>query len=100
MAKNCPPGSNNCLQVRGGGWVLVGLWDYCVTQVPIGLGLGFGTALGLGLRGPDLGLGLDNTRQKNYLKFKITPFIYFWLRQELKESQCLFVRSSVRLKFV
>ena len=30
--------------------------------VPIGLGFGFGTALGLGLglRGPDLGLGLDN----------------------------------------
>ena len=31
--------------------------------VPIGLGFGFGTALGLGLglRGPDLGLGLDNS---------------------------------------
>ena len=37
--------------------------DYCVTPVPIGLG--FWTALGLGLRGPDLGLGLDN----NTLKF-------------------------------
>ncbi len=36
--------------------------DYGVTQVPIGVGVGFGTALGLGLglRGPDLGLGLDN----------------------------------------
>ena len=32
--------------------------DYGVSSVPIGLG--FGTALGLGLRGPDLGLGLDN----------------------------------------
>ena len=39
-----------------------GLCDYGVTPVPIGLGFGFGTALGLGLglRGPDLGLGLDN----------------------------------------
>ena len=41
------------------------LWcpcDYCVTPVPIGLRFRFGTALGLGLglRGPDLGLGLDN----------------------------------------
>ena len=38
--------------------------DYCVNPVPIGLGFGFGTALGLGLglRGPDLGLGLDNSR--------------------------------------
>ena len=35
-----------------------GLCDFGVTPVPIGLG--FGTALGLGLRGPDLGLGLDN----------------------------------------
>ena len=35
-----------------------GLCDYGVTPVPIGLG--FGTALGLGLRGPDLGLRLDN----------------------------------------
>ena len=35
------------------------LCDYCVTPVPIGLG--FGTAFGLGLRGPDLGLGLDNS---------------------------------------
>ena len=36
--------------------------DYGVTPVPIGLGFGFRTALGLGfgLRGPDLGLGLDN----------------------------------------
>ena len=36
--------------------------DYCVTPVPIGLGFGFRTAsvLGLGLKGPDLGLGLDN----------------------------------------
>ena len=36
--------------------------DYCVTPVPIGLGFGFWTALGLGLglRGPDLGLGLEN----------------------------------------
>ena len=37
-----------------------GLCDYGVTPVPIGLGFGFRTALGLGLRGPDLGLGLDN----------------------------------------
>ena len=36
------------------------LCDYGVTPVLIGLGFGFGTALGLGLRGPDLGLGLDN----------------------------------------
>ena len=36
--------------------------DFGVTPVPIGLGFGFWTALdlGLGLRGPDLGLGLDN----------------------------------------
>ena len=33
--------------------------DYCVTPVPIGLG--FWTALGMGLRGPDLGIGLDNS---------------------------------------
>ena len=41
---------------------LFGLWDYCVTPVPIGFEFGFGTALGLGfsLRGPDLGRGLDN----------------------------------------
>ena len=39
-----------------------GLCDFGVTPVPIGLRFGFGTALclGLGLRGPDLGLGLDN----------------------------------------
>ena len=35
-----------------------GSCDYGVTPVPIRLG--FGTALVLGLRGPDLGLGLDN----------------------------------------
>ena len=36
--------------------------DYSVTPVPIGLGFVIRTALGLGLglRGPDLGLGLDN----------------------------------------
>ena len=39
-------------------WWGGGPCDYCVTLVPIGLG--FGTSLGLGLRGPDLGLGLDN----------------------------------------
>ena len=40
-----------------------GLCDFSVTPAPIGLGLGFRTALGLGLslRGPDLGLGLDNS---------------------------------------
>ncbi len=44
----------------GGGGV-GGPCDYCVTPVvPIGLGFGFRTTLGLGLRGPDLGLGLDN----------------------------------------
>ena len=39
-----------------------GLCDYGVTPVPIGIGFGFWTVLGLdlGLRGPDLGLGLDN----------------------------------------
>ena len=44
------------------GWWGGGLCDFGVTPVPIGLGFGFGTALGLGLglRGPDLGLGLDN----------------------------------------
>ena len=38
--------------------------DFGVTPVPIGLGFEFGTALGLGLglRGPDLGLGLDNSK--------------------------------------
>ena len=36
--------------------------NYSVTPVTIGLGFGFWTALGLGLglRGPDVGLGLDN----------------------------------------
>ena len=34
--------------------------DYCVTPVPFGLGFGTALFLGLGLRGPDLGLGLDN----------------------------------------
>ena len=44
------------------GWVGGGLCDFGVTPVPIGLGFGFWTALGLdlGLRGPDMGLGLDN----------------------------------------
>ena len=42
--------------------------DYCVTPVPIGLGFGFWTALGLGLRGPDLGLGLDNKLHDEMLK--------------------------------
>ena len=44
-----------------GGWG-GGLCDFGVTPVPIGLGFGFWTALGLGLglRGPDLGLELDN----------------------------------------
>ena len=65
-----------------GGYV-GGLCDYSVTPVPIGLGLGFGTALGLGLglRGPDLGLGLDN--YKTVLKFGcIGPL---WLN-ELEEA--------------
>ena len=37
--------------------------DFGVTPFPIGPEFGFRTALGLGLgvRGPDLGLGLDNT---------------------------------------
>ena len=35
--------------------------DHCDTPVPFGLGFEFGSALGLGiLRGPDLGLGLEN----------------------------------------
>ena len=36
--------------------------DHCDTPVPIGLGFRFWTGLGLGLgiRGPDLGLGLEN----------------------------------------
>ena len=45
------------------GWGGGGPCDYCVTPVPIGLGFAFGTALGLGLRGPDLGLGLDNNNR-------------------------------------
>ena len=36
--------------------------DYFVTQVPIGLGFGTALGFGLGLRGPDLGLGLDNNK--------------------------------------
>ena len=48
-----------------------GLCDFGVTPVPIGLGFGFGTApgFGLGLRGPDLGLGLDNTFPFRILTF-------------------------------
>ena len=42
-----------------------GSCDSCVTPVPIGLGFGTALFLGLGLRGPDLGLGLDN--------FKLQP---------------------------
>ena len=34
--------------------------DYCVTPVPIGLEFWTALGLGVGLRGPDLGLGLDN----------------------------------------
>ena len=52
----------------GVGWGGVGgLCDFGVTPVPIGLGFGFwtGLGLGLGLRGPDLGLGLDNTCLKD-----------------------------------
>ena len=44
-----------------------GLCDFGVTPVPIGLG--FGTALGLGLRGPDLGLGLDNCPQCSFTSY-------------------------------
>ena len=36
--------------------------DFGVTPVPIGLGFWTALGLGLGLRGPDLGLGLDNSR--------------------------------------
>ena len=45
-----------------------GLCDFGVTQVPIGLGFGTALGLGLGLRGPDLGLGLDNLRQTNSIE--------------------------------
>ena len=41
--------------------------DYCVTPVPIGLGFGTALGLGFGLRGPDLGLGLDNSRDKSFV---------------------------------
>ena len=41
-----------------------GLCDFGVTLVPIGLGFGTAFGLGLGLRGPDLGLGLDNIKPK------------------------------------
>ena len=49
----------------GVGGVGGGPFDFGVTPVPIGLGFGFRTALvlGLGLRGPDLGVGLDNNGQ-------------------------------------
>ena len=45
----------------GGAWG-GGPCNCCVTPVPIGVGFGFWTAFGFGfgLRGPDLGLGLDN----------------------------------------
>ena len=49
--------------VKSYGWwggVGGGPCDYGVTPVPIGLGFCFFLGLGLGLRGPDLGLGLDN----------------------------------------
>ncbi len=59
MVKSCGVG-----RWGGVGWVAY-LCDFGVTPVPIGLGFGFWTALGLGLglRGPDLGLGLDNCIQ-------------------------------------
>ena len=41
-------------------WWGGGLCDFGVTPVPIGLGFWTALGLGLGLRGPDLGLGLDN----------------------------------------
>ena len=49
--------------------------DYCVTPVPIGLGFGFWTALGLGLglRGPDLGLGLDNFMEDPFSTARVWP---------------------------
>ena len=58
----------------GGG----GPCDYCVTPVPIGLGFGFWTALGLGLglRGPDLGLGLDNFIKCRYVIFKKVEYLF------------------------
>ena len=45
-----------------GGWWGVGVAYVIIESPPVPIGLGFGTALGLGLdlRGPDLGLGLDN----------------------------------------
>ena len=46
--------------------------DHCDTPVPFGLGFEFGSALGLGIRGPDLGLGLENW--PNFFRLPITDY--------------------------
>ena len=50
--------------VESAGGYIGGPCDYCVTPVPIGLRFGFALGLGLDLRGPDLGLELDNIFNK------------------------------------
>ena len=41
--------------------------DYGVSPVPIGLGFWTGLGIDFGLRGPDLGLGLDNQTGRVYV---------------------------------
>ena len=56
--------------------------DYSVTPVPIGLRFGFWTALslGLGLRGPDLGIGLDNFKNSIYGIHAVSvPIPWIWI---------------------
>ena len=70
--------------LKVGGWG-GGPCDYRVNPVPIGLGFGTASGLCLGLRGPDLGLGLDNILKWNNIMRKKGLFfekiqIYFWHR--------------------
>ncbi len=65
-----------------------GLCDFGVTPVPIGLRFEFGTALGLGLRGPDLGLGLDNftvVDHPHIIVLRPTAMLKNWKSEKLEK---------------